>query len=292
MPEISRAAALPLDVTRDQVLGIFEYDRSEPLCLMDVSEPLEEDGVTVRDVVFSSSAGTNVDAWLVAPDGPGPFAAIVFLHWLGHYDNNRDEFLAEARGLARRGVVSLLPTRLFPGETNPTTDWRIDRQSIAAQTIELRRSLDLLVSLPGVDADRLAFVGHDYGAMAGVVLAAVDRRLKAVALMAPDADWANWFYEYAKHFGIKPADRAEYGRAMKEFDTVALLPAIAPTPVLLQFSGNDSFIPTVAADRVAAAAAEPKRAVTYPKVGHDVQAEPQATADRDAWLSEHLGLSR
>jgi pimeloyl-ACP methyl ester carboxylesterase len=275
---------------------LFGYEAAEPLCVTDVMPPETRDGATIRDIVYSSSAGTNVDAWLVAPSGrPDPAgesrAAVLFLHWLGHYDNNRDEFLPEAVALARRGVVSLLPTRLFPGFARPTTDWAKDRASIATQTIELRRGLDVLLEEPGVDPSRVAFVGHDYGAMAGIVLAAFDRRLKAVALMAPDRDWAGWFFKYADHFGIEPRDRAQYEAAMKALDPVSLLPSIALTPMLLQFSGKDDYVAAEIAREVAAAAGPSAKTVTYGDIGHDIQGSKAATSERDAWLAEQLGLA-
>jgi fermentation-respiration switch protein FrsA (DUF1100 family) len=281
-------SALPLDVTQTQVLSLFAYDTSKPLDIKDVTSPKTKDGVTIRDITFVSSDGTSAAAWLVAPSGTGPFAAILFLHWLGTFDSDRGEFLADATALAKRGVVSLLPTRLFPGVANPT-DWRTDRQSIVAQTTQLRRGLDLLLAQPGVDANRLAFVGHDYGAMDGAGLAAVDKRLKAVALLTLDATWADWFFNY---FSFAPSDKPEYAQAMKQFDPVVLLPQIAPTPLFLQFSARDQFVSAEVAQQLTDAAPSPKKATTYPNVSHALQQDATATADRDAWLTEALALPR
>ena len=189
--------------------------------------------------------------------------------------------------MAKRGIVSLLPTRLFPGADNPT-DWRTDRQSIVDQTTELRRGLDVLLAQPGVDPKRVAFVGHDYGAMDGAVLAAVDHRLKTVVLMTPDATWADWFFQY---WTFVPSDEPEYSKAMKEFDPVAFMPDIAPTPLFLQFAGTDNFVSAAVAQQITAAAGDPKKATTYPDAAHSLQNDATATADREAWLADKLGLS-
>ena len=278
------ASDLPVDVTHAQVMTLFGYDRSTPLDVQDATPAKTNDGVATRDITYAGADGSNVAAWLVRPSGSGPFAAVLFLHWLGA-NSSRDEFLAEATALAKRGVVSLLPTRLFPGVANPT-DWRTDRQSIVDQTVQLRRGLDLLLAQPGVEASKVAFVGHDYGAMDGTILAAVDRRLKAVVLMAPDATWSDWFFKY---FPFLPSAELEYGEAMKEFDPVAFFPQVAPTPLYLQFSGQDQYVSTDVAKQLTQAAGNPKTA-TYASVAHDLQDDGTVTADRDAWLTEQLGL--
>lgn len=286
------ASGLPLNVTHDQVLALFAYDSSKPLAVKDVTPPKTQDGVTVRDITYVSSNGTLVSAWLVVPSGNGPFAAVLFLHASGCGQcgtaSNRDEFLDEATALAKRGVVSLLPTRLFPGMANPT-DWRTDRQSMVDQTTELRRGLDVLLAQPGVDSNRVAFIGHEYGALDGTILAAVDHRLKAVVLMAPDATWADWFF---KSFAFSPSDEPEYAQAMKEFDPVRFIPEIAPTPLFLQFAGGDGFVSAEVVQQLTDAAANPKKATTYTTVGPGLQDDATATAEREAWLADQLNLPK
>jgi dipeptidyl aminopeptidase/acylaminoacyl peptidase len=279
---------LPIGITHAQALTLFDYDASKPLNVKDTTPPKTEDGVTVRDITYSSADGTSVVAWLVAPSGSGPFAAVLFLHWLGQANSNRDEFLAEAKVLAKRGVVSLLPTRLFPGVVEPI-DWRTDRQSIVDQTLELRRGLDVLLAQPGVDASRLGFVGHDYGALDGAVLAAVDHRVKSVVLMAVDATWADWFFSY---FSLSPSDQPEYATAMKAFDPVTFIPDIAPEHLFLQFAELDRFVTTDTASQITSAAGASARSTTYKDATHDLQNSDAATTDREAWLATELGLAK
>jgi len=280
-------SSLPIDLTNAEALKLFDYDHTRPLDVKDVTAPKTTDGVTVRDITYDSADGTKVSAWLVTPAASGSYAAILFLHWLGQENSNRDEFLAEATALAKRGVVSLLPTRLFPGVIEPT-DWRTDRQSIVDQTIQLRRGLDVLVAQPGVDANRLAFVGHDYGAMDGSVLAAVDHRLKATVLMTVDATWANWFFGY---FSLSPSDEPEYSQAMKAFDPIAFIPNIAPEKLFLQFADTDKYVPAETAAQVTAAAGASAKSTTYTDSTHDLQNCAPATVDREAFLAAALGLS-
>ncbi len=62
-------------------------------------------GISVHDISYASPKGGRVPAYLVVPDGKGPFAAIEFVHW-GQGD--RTEFLSEALLYAKSSAVSLL----------------------------------------------------------------------------------------------------------------------------------------------------------------------------------------
>ena len=50
------------------------------------------------------------------------------------------------------------------------------------QVKDLRRALDVLLAQPNVDPARVAFVGHDFGAMYGVLEAANDKRIQGIRL--------------------------------------------------------------------------------------------------------------
>ena len=43
-------------------------------------------GVKVEDIVFDGGAGSDVSAYLVTPPGAGPFAGVLWIHWLGEPD--------------------------------------------------------------------------------------------------------------------------------------------------------------------------------------------------------------
>ncbi len=67
----------------------------------------------------------GVAAWLVRPNDdaarPDPFAGVVLWHWFSQQPlGDRNQFLDEARELASRGVVCLLPQGRFPWFEDPT----------------------------------------------------------------------------------------------------------------------------------------------------------------------------
>src|SRR5713101_6286570 len=100
---------------------------------------------------------------------------------------NRKEFLDEAVMLAASGVVSLLPDGPIarPGyvrDPDPLGDLQIQQRVQAI--VDMRRGADLLLARSDVDPKRLAYVGHSYNASTGAFLAGIDKRFKALVLMA------------------------------------------------------------------------------------------------------------
>ena len=83
----------------DDLKRMYDYDRRQAL---DVQEKIlhERDRVKVYDLSYGSPKGGRVTAYLVVPDGKGPFAGLVFGHW---GPGNRTEFLPEATLYARAG---------------------------------------------------------------------------------------------------------------------------------------------------------------------------------------------
>ena len=239
------------------------------------------DEVIVEDVRFAGDA----EAWLVRPAADDGLAGLVQWHWLDTEapDGNRDEFLGDARELAGRGFVSLLPQGRFPWRIDPSGSEDDERQ-IEAEVSRLLQGVDLLARLPGVDADRLGFVGHDFGAMLGMVAAAREPRIRALALVAPTPRWGDWFLP----FWPIAEDRIDYLRRMRPLDPVEQMPRLAPRPVLLQFGQRDYFVPLMSGRELQRSAASDATTElrTY-DAGHDLRVD-EARVDRLAFLSRIL----
>jgi dienelactone hydrolase len=263
---------------------LFAYDQSAPLRVQENGRETR-DNVVVRDITFTP-ADKPVKAYLVSPaTGPGPHAAILYVHWLGEpATTNRTQFLEEAVSLANRGAVSLLVEGMW---AQPS--WykdRIPEEDHAAavrQVIELRRAMDLLLSQPGVDPTRVAFVGHDFGAMYGMIAEAQDRRAKTHVFMAPTPHFVDWFL-----FRQQPKDLAAYKAQLAAIDPVLFVPRLAPASVFFQFADKDFYITADEAAEFYAAAAPRKQMTTY-AAEHGLH-PPEVAADRMAWLVRELGL--
>src|SRR6478735_1272982 len=260
-------------------LDIFTYDRSAPLRVTEVGRETRGAAI-VRDVSFVP-VDQPVKAYIVAPADGKTGPAILYVHWLGEPSTtNRTEFLTEAVELAGRGVTSVLVDTMWAapkwyGQRVPEEDYA---QAIH-QVIELRRALDLLLAQPGVDPQRVAFVGHDFGAMYGMIASALDRRAKTYVFMAPTPHFAYWFF-----FARQPKDPAAYRVQISSIDPVLYVPRLSPARIFFQFANKDQYV------TAAEAAGVPKQTATY-AAGHDLHTA-EVAADRVAWLASELGLTR
>ncbi|HTX90868.1 MAG TPA: hypothetical protein VMC09_06590 [Anaerolineales bacterium] len=264
----------------------FDYNALVPFATKIVSRQ-DRDGVTVTDLnysahdpAFSPMTGGRTIAYLVQPPGQGPFAGIIYLHWLGNVTGNRSEFLDEAVETARHGAVCLVLQGYFPWMASPLGT-QADHPLMVGQAVELRRAVDFLLAQPGVDPKRLGYVGHDYGAVYGGILAGIDPRLKTYVLVAGVPSFADWISFF--HIAHDP-----YVPIARDIDPVGFVARAAPASLLFQFGRKDSFVPSSLATRFYAAASQPKQIEWFDDI-HEMGTAEVARA-RLAWLVEQLGL--
>jgi dienelactone hydrolase len=275
-----------------EMLSHFDYDRKAPLGLKEIGVAKRGD-VAVHDITYVSPKGGTVPAYLVIPQGKGPFPAVVWGHW--YWSNspvrNRKEFLDEAVVLAGCGVISLLTDGPIarPGHVEPSdplSDQRVT--DLVQQVIDMRRGVDLLVARKDVDAKRLAYVGHSYNAVVGAFLAGMERRFKSFVLMAAtmsdevtrrSAD----YQEYRKQVGLEKFEAFE--KKYYWTDQGKYVSHAAPAVVFLQYATQERFITPDRAREYAAVVSEPKRFKLY-EAPHALNAE--ARRDRLNFLAERL----
>ncbi len=243
--------------------------------------------VVVEDVQLPMGGQPALPAYLVRPEGeqaPHSQAAVLFLHWLGHVHSDRSQFLGEAVELARRGAVSLLPQGRFPWSSRPVGD-EADVEAVIAQREAFDVALRHLQRLLVVDGRRVALVGHDYGAMYGVLLAEQHPELAAVVLAAPDAAWGTWFTTY--WLDCNGARARAYNSLFHGLQPARYVARLGDR-LLLQWAGQDTYVPPAVRERYAAAAPQ-ARVELYESADH--QLGTRAKADRDAFLSLRLDLT-
>jgi dienelactone hydrolase len=229
----------------------------------------------------------EVEAFLVHPASaaPGSCAGIVFWHWLDAEapDGNRSQFRDEATELAGHGVVSLLPQGRFPWTIAPTGS-HADAAEVRREVARLRAGLDLLAARPDVDSERLAIVGHDYGAMLGMVAAAADPRVRAMVVIAATPRWSDWNVPF---WGLAEG-QLDYDQAMHELDPIERAADLAGRPVLLQFAERDFYIPMMAGLRFQRAIGDTAEFKRY-DADHGFR-HPDARVDRRTYLERALDL--
>src|SRR5437773_2993254 len=277
---------------------LFDYDVKQPLDIHD--KYIEEHaGVSIHDNTYTSPKGGPVGAYLVIPNGKGPFAAVLFGHW---GNGTRAEFIPEAKIYARAGAVSLIPDYPWdrPSPWRKTVDHfdkpEVDREAEIQAVIDLRRGIDLLLARPDVDSHRLAYVGHSYGAQWGSILSAVDKRMKTSILMAGVAEIGDILLRnddpsLVELRKTRPAGQLEkYSQVTCDIDALHFIRHAAPIPLLLQFANYEKYCDKTSMEQYVNAASEPKKVVYYDPV-HDLN-DPQALEDRYKWLAKYIDLSR
>jgi dienelactone hydrolase len=284
----------------DELVRQFDYDRNAPLNVREEKKE-QRDGAAVIELSYDSPRGGRVPATLVLPSGKGPFAGILFGHWMMQRSQfrNRTEFLEEALLLARAGAASLLTDTplIRPGFILEKEGLKGEIQNAEAsrqQVIDFRRGVDLLLARGDIDAKRLAFVGHSYNAHTGGILGAVEKRIGSFVLMA--GVFADEEYVFASNamdvvqFRKKNGEAAlhDFFRQYAFDDPVYFIGQSAPAAIFLQFGEEDGGIPEKMARGYFERFAEPKKIAFY-KAGHALNRE--AREERVEWLAERLKLA-
>jgi predicted esterase len=267
--------------------SMFAYDRHRPVDIVR-GEVEPREAAVVTDVTYQTLTGARRAAYLVTPaqPSPRPRPAILFVHWYEppNPTSSRKEFLPDAIDLARDGVISLLVDTMWSDpDWFQSRDPENDLGHSIEQVKELRRALDILIARPGVDRSRVFFVGHDFGAMYGALMAGVEAaRLKGFVFMAGTRSFSDWFLLWPKRDDVV---KAETIRRLAPLDPTRHLATAGDLPMLFQFATRDRFVTKAAAEALVASAGGPTDVRWY-DAEHALNAE--ATRDRLAWLRARL----
>lgn len=270
----------------------FDYDASKPLDVQ-VENSEKREGVTVQTLAYASPEGGRVPATLIVPDGKGPFAGMLFMHGA---PGDRQRMIPEAEDLARRGTVSLLIDAPFSrGDRKGGNPIRFDEQDRKEQIqliVDLRRAVDLLVARPDVDPKRLGYLGISFGGAMGGLLAGVEKRLTAFALVVGDGGLVSHFTGADDTDGPvqqMPKDRiSRWLGLMEPIEPIRFVGRAAPAHLLFQNGHQDQLVPPADGKAYQEAGSEPKTVMWY-DAGHGLN--KQAVQDRHRWLAEKLGLA-
>ena len=175
----------------DRISGLFFVPVQPPAPPWSPALSVKQDSFEERDVTVGA------DPWalpgkLSMPKGAGPFAAVVLVHGSG--PNDEDESIGAnkpfkdlAWGLASRGIAVLryvkrskqYPQQMmmaFPGLT--VKEETMDDAVLAAA---------LLTKQPGIDPRRIYIAGHSLGATLAPRIAAADKSIAGIVLLAGSA---------------------------------------------------------------------------------------------------------
>jgi len=283
--EIRRADVL---LNMQKVTGPFpEEAKRVPLDLQILAE--EDLGEVIRKkVTFLSEPGNRVSAYLIVPKNISGLApAALCLHQTTPRGKDEpaglslDPNLSYALELTRRGYVTLAPD--YPGFGDDKTDpYALGYESATMKGIwNHTRAVDVLLSLPQVDAERMAVIGHSLGGHNSIFAALFDPRLKAVVTSCGftalkkyyGGDLTGW-----SHKGYMPRIAADYGKDPNKmpFDFGELLAVLAPRPVFISAPLRDENFEVSGVDDCVRAAepvyellgAKGRIVVVHPDTGH------------------------
>ena len=287
---ISRIFAQPAEAAGadfDAQRALFAYDAKTPLGVVEKSVE-KKTGAIVRDVTFNALTGKDTAAYIVTPEGKGPFPAVLWVHWLGEPETtNRTKFLDEAIQLASHGVASVLVDTMWSTAVNP--GWfgkRVPEEDYGnsiRQVIALRRAMDLVLSQASVDKTRIGVVGHDYGGMYSMMMMGVDQRAKAAVYVAVVPSLNDWAF-----LGPQPKSKTEYLRQNAPLELTDYLRQSTSVSTFLQFGTKDVYVSRVDGGMIANAAGTKNR--KYYETDHAMTL-PEIAADRDAFLLKELGVT-
>lgn len=239
-------------------------------------------GTRVQDVALDVPGADPIEAYVLDPADRPMRAGVLFLHWLGEHHNDRSQFLTEAADLAKLGVRSVLPAGRLPWLL-PPTDADADAANVELEGRRLDRAFAELLKPLGKRVP-VAVVGHDFGAMNGILLAAREPRVKALAVIAAPPRWADWFLPFWPIEG----DPIEYRRRLSSLDPITVL-SKTKAEILFQYSRRDFYLAPMSARELARSAGR-DIALEWYEADHAMRS-PKARASRTAFLRKALDLA-
>jgi cephalosporin-C deacetylase len=158
------------------------------------------------------------------------------------------------------------------------------------------RAGDFLASLPQFDGTNYVVQGGSQGGILTLVAAALDPRVKAIAVTHPAmADHLGYLYGRAGGWPhvfadtARGAGRAEKMETLRYYDAVNFA-RLVRVPGFYTWGYNDTTTPPTSTYAVYNVVTAPKELAIYKETGHF--RVPEQAARTDAWLLERLGVAR
>ena len=239
----------------------------------------------------SSGANGEVELTVIAPIAKGKHPTVLWLHREGA-EVKRALFLQEAETLAAGGIASLLVELPFKQPYVHRADNNAgDADVIRSAVIDARRAIDWASTRPEFNVEKLAVVGHRYGAWAAALLTGVDARVDAAVLMSPPGKPSGWLQvtEQPKAKAFRDSfDKAQwvaYLSAIEPLDPEKWIVYAAPAKLHFQFASSDAWVQTLEQVDLYRAASLPKSRQMFDS---DELLNDDAKKDRQAWLKRVL----
>lgn len=270
------------DRLRSELAAVIRFDVPRTPRLETLSEE-RRSGYTRAFVTYPTPDGDEVSAYLLVPEGDGPFPAV-----LCHHQHNGEIHLGKSEpagvageplqafgpALASRGILVLAPDSICfedrrrgrPGREPHANDgrqhynelcYRLLRGDTLARKVVSDSALgvSLLASMPNVDRDRIGMLGHSYGGNTVLFHAPLDDRVRFACASGAACSFRQ---RILSGTGIELASVVP--GFLERFEIGDLVRCIAPRPLLLVSATHDPY--SEDADGIEATARE-----VYEKLG-------------------------
>jgi pimeloyl-ACP methyl ester carboxylesterase len=233
-----------------------------------------------------AGVGDQVPAILIEPAGVSAkhrAPVLLLIHGLG---GRKEDMLPVALLAAQDGYASLLIDLPGMGDRKSVvlpqfaslTAFTTYVDSYLTQAVDdLGVGIDYLSWMPELDRSRVAVLGLSLGSFVATDLAAVDPRVRLVMLISSGGGLGD-ILEFQKQAFTSAAktndallaqtDAATLDQSLADVDPLTYIPRIAPRPLLMLNGTADQIIPPSAAERLYAAAKQPKQIDWFPGEGH------------------------
>lgn len=234
------------------VMGPFPDEAKRVPLDVQITEETDFPGYVRKRLTYAAEPGDRVPAFLLIPKGLKEKApGVVCLH--PTYEDGKDIAVGisgkpnrnYAQELAEHGYVTIAPDYLTFGEYRDVDPYAMGYVSATMKSIWNHvRAVDLLVSLPEVDPERIGAIGHSLGGHNTLFLGVFDPRVRVMVTSCG-------FNAFPKYYGgdlagwaghrYMPRIASVYGNdpAKMPFDFTEILAALAPRPVFVNAPLHD-----------------------------------------------------
>ena len=253
---------MTINSLRQEIREFLNFSTSDIPLPFVTHETIEEDGYNRIRLSYRSQEGDLIPAFLLVPDGEGPFAAVLIHHQhhgQRHFGKSEvcglvgNPLQAFGPALVKHGIVVLAPDSIcFEDRRTNRTGTEPDEADIDQHYNEMcyrllhgdtlmrkvlsdsAQGISLLRSYSRVTPERVGMLGHSYGGNTVLFHGALDER---VAFACASGAACSYQYKLTHQLGIEMAEVIPGFAA--HFDIADLVTCFAPRDILLVSATDD-----------------------------------------------------
>ena len=260
-----RGDKIDIDILRQEISKFLKFKIPDIPPQFTILESTDAGGYTRLRISYTTEEGDEIPAYLLHPEGIGPFAAVLVHHQhhgQRHFGKSEvcglvgDPLQAFGPVLARRGIIVLTPDSIcFEDRRKNHTGTEPDEDADIAQHFnemcyrllrgdtlmrkvlsDSAQGISFLCSHPSVNRERVGILGHSYGGNTVLFHGALDERIQFACSSGAACSYR---YKMANNIGVEMAE-AIPGFATR-FDIPDLVACFARRRLFIVSATDDVF---------------------------------------------------